>query len=576
MKLLKTDVLIIGAGGAGMYASIAAAQSGKNILLADKSLISRGGATVMAQMTVAAAIGHEEADHWTHHLDDTIKSGQGLCNEELSSILCEEAVDRILEMSDWKTDWAGKDNRMSQVMAPGHSVKRCCYVDFLNTGPAISRTLRGEVAKQPNIKRASGLNIIDIIVDNNIVKGAIGLDIETGSYITIDTNAVVLAAGGLTRIFSRNSASLNMGGDAYALALRAGAELIDMEFVQFFPIGHLAPRLVGMDPIMWDPFRYKLGGRLLNGNREQFIENYGGADGKSYTVGRDLASYAIIKEVEAGRGSPNGGAWLSFEHVPKVELEYAFGPIIKKLAENNIDLTKNAIEVSPIAHYHMGGIKVNTKMQTRIHGLFAAGEAVGGANGANRLSGNAIPEAFVFGKRAGQYSSEYTYKKTILTTSDGVAALSKVLTKHKIDNILINDNKAIRVTSIMKKLQDIMWTDVGVIRTRKSLTNALDLIHNLNANYFSKILPPDNTVYNKQLMDWLDLRNSLLCAEAVCLSACNRKESRGAHQMEDIPITLTEFEKNQVIEMNNGSLLTKWENVSKIQFKLKKKLQALK
>jgi succinate dehydrogenase/fumarate reductase flavoprotein subunit len=576
MKLLKTDVLIIGAGGAGMYASIAAAQSGKNILLADKSLISRGGATVMAQMTVAAAIGHEEADHWTHHLDDTIKSGQGLCNEELSSILCEEAVDRILEMSDWKTDWAGKDNRMSQVMAPGHSVKRCCYVDFLNTGPAISRTLRGEVAKQPNIKRASGLNIIDIIVDNNIVKGAIGLDIETGSYITIDTNAVVLAAGGLTRIFSRNSASLNMGGDAYALALRAGAELIDMEFVQFFPIGHLAPRLVGMDPIMWDPFRYKLGGRLLNGNREQFIENYGGADGKSYTVGRDLASYAIIKEVEAGRGSPNGGAWLSFEHVPKVELESAFGPIIKKLAENNIDLTKNAIEVSPIAHYHMGGIKVNTKMQTRIHGLFAAGEAVGGANGANRLSGNAIPEAFVFGKRAGQYASEYTCKKTILTTSDGVAALSKVLTKHKIDNILINDNKAIRVTSIMKKLQDIMWTDVGVIRTRKSLTNALDLIHNLNANYFSKILPPDNTVYNKQLMDWLDLRNSLLCAEAVCLSACNRKESRGAHQMEDIPITLTEFEKNQVIEMNNGSLLTKWENVSKIQFKIKKKLQALK
>jgi succinate dehydrogenase / fumarate reductase flavoprotein subunit/fumarate reductase (CoM/CoB) subunit A len=527
-------------------------------------------------MTVAAAVGHEEPDHWTHHLDDTIKSGQGLCNEELSSILCEEAVDRILEMSDWKTDWARKDNRMSQVMAPGHSVKRCCYVDFLNTGPAISRTLRGEVAKQPNIKRASGLNIIDIIVDNNIVKGAIGLDIETGSYITIDTNAVVLAAGGLTRIFSRNSASLNMGGDAYALALRAGAELIDMEFVQFFPIGHLAPRLVGMDPIMWDPFRYKLGGRLLNGNREQFIENYGGADGKSYTVGRDLASYAIIKEVEAGRGSPNGGAWLSFEHVPKVELESAFGPIIKKLAENNIDLTKNAIEVSPIAHYHMGGIKVNTKMQTRIHGLFAAGEAVGGANGANRLSGNAIPEAFVFGKRAGQYSSEYTCKKTILTTSDGVAALSKVLTKHKIDNILINDNKAIRVTSIMKKLQDIMWTDVGVIRTRKSLTNALDLIHNLNANYFSKILPPDNTVYNKQLMDWLDLRNSLLCAEAVCLSACNRKESRGAHQMEDIPITLTEFEKNQVIEMNNGSLLTKWENVSKIQFKLKKKLQALK
>ena len=165
MKLLKTEVLVIGSGGAGMYASISAAHSGKDVILADKSLISRGGATVMAQMTVAAAVGHEEADHWTHHLADTIKSGQGLCNEELSSILCEEAVDRILEMGKWKTDWARKDSRMAQVMAPGHSVKRCCYVDFLNTGPAISRTLRGVVAKQPNIKRVSGLTIIDLIVE---------------------------------------------------------------------------------------------------------------------------------------------------------------------------------------------------------------------------------------------------------------------------------------------------------------------------------------------------------------------------------------------------------------------------
>jgi succinate dehydrogenase / fumarate reductase flavoprotein subunit/fumarate reductase (CoM/CoB) subunit A len=575
MKLLKTEVLVIGSGGAGMYASISAAHSGKDVILADKSLISRGGATVMAQMTVAAAVGHEEADHWTHHLADTIKSGQGLCNEELSSILCEEAVDRILEMGKWKTDWARKDSRMAQVMAPGHSVKRCCYVDFLNTGPAISRTLRGVVAKQPNIKRVSGLTIIDLIVERGIVKGAIGLETETGTYIAISTNAVVLAAGGLTRIFSRNSASLNMGGDACALALRAGADLIDMEFVQFFPIGHLAPRLVGMDPIMWDPFRYKLGGRLLNGNQEQFIETYGGADGKAYTVGRDLASYAIIKEVEAGRGSPNGGAWLSFQHIPKVELENAFGPIIEKLADNNIDLTKDAIEVSPIAHYHMGGIKVNAKMETRIHGLFAAGEAVGGANGANRLSGNAIPEAFVFGERAGRFAAGYTTQKANLTTADAVSALAEVITKHQTKNIVGNNDEALRATAIMKQLQNTMWEDVGVIRTQKSLSRALVSIRNLRDHSFSKISPPDDTVYNKKLMDWLDLRNSLLCAEAVCLAACNRKESRGAHQMEDIPDAIDEFEKNQVIELNDGILLSSWEDVKRISFKFEQMRMAV-
>lgn len=166
MIQLNTDVLIIGAGAAGMYASISAAKSGAQVTLCDKSLISRGGATVMAQMTVAAAIGHEEPDHWTHHLSDTIQSGQGLCNEKLSYQLCKNAPDKILEMRDWRTDWANDNARIKQVLAPGHQVKRCCYVDFLNTGPAIARTLRGEVAKNKNIKRISCMTIIDLLVKN--------------------------------------------------------------------------------------------------------------------------------------------------------------------------------------------------------------------------------------------------------------------------------------------------------------------------------------------------------------------------------------------------------------------------
>jgi len=176
-----------------------------------------------------------------------------------------------------------------------------------------------------------------------------------------------------------------MGGEAYALALWAGAELIDMEFVQFFPIGHLAPRLVGMDPIMWDPFRYKLGGKLLNGSFVEFIDRYGAVDFGKYTATRDIAAYAILKEVEAGRGTPHGGAYLDFRHIPEAQLRAAFGPVIDRLLANGIDLTKTPVEVGPTAHYHMGGIRVNARMETCIQGLYAAGEAVGGANGANRL-----------------------------------------------------------------------------------------------------------------------------------------------------------------------------------------------
>ena len=307
MRHLATDVLIVGAGGAGMYAAIAAARHGASVILLDKGLVGRGGATVMAQMTVAAAMGQQEPDDWAVHFADTLKAGRGLCNEELSALLCEEGPKRILEMEQWGTRWARENGHIKQEMAPGHSRRRCCYVDFLNTGPAVAAALRRKVGEINEVRRISNVSVVDILTKGERALGAVGVNMSDGENVTFQAKTVILAAGGLTKLYARNSASANMGGGAYALALWAGAELVDMEFVQFFPIGHLAPRLVGMDPILWDPFRYKLGGKLLNGHFEEFLDRYGGTDFGKYTATRDVAAYSILKEVEAGRGSPHGG-----------------------------------------------------------------------------------------------------------------------------------------------------------------------------------------------------------------------------------------------------------------------------
>ncbi|HEY0424494.1 MAG TPA: FAD-binding protein, partial [Rhodopila sp.] len=229
MRHLSADVLVIGAGGAGMYAAIEAARAGANVLLLDRSLIGRGGATIMAQMTVAAAVGPPGSDHWRHHLADTLVAGRGLCDPELARLLCEAGVEVIQEMERWKVGWARDGAHLRSVQAPGHDRPRCVYVDFLSTGPAVSKTLRGVVQRTPRIERLGDALVTDLVTRDGVVTGAVVVHIETGKVLTIGANATIIATGGLTRLYRRNSASANMGGDGYALALRAGAELIDME-----------------------------------------------------------------------------------------------------------------------------------------------------------------------------------------------------------------------------------------------------------------------------------------------------------------------------------------------------------
>jgi len=555
--VIETDVLVIGSGAAGMYAAIEAARDGARVFLVDRSLIGRGGATVMAQMTVAAALGEEVPDNPRHHFDDTIAAGRGLCDEALARLLCEQAPDCIRELDAWGVGWARKDNHIAATLAPGHDRARCVYVDFINTGPAVSKTLRTVMARNPDIRKAGDICIADLVADSGEIAGAAGWHLDSGAAVIIAAKATVLATGGLTRLYRRNSASTNMGGDGYALALRAGATLIDMEFVQFFPIGHLAPRLVGMDPIMWDPFRYKLGGRLLNGRMEEFTSRYGSNEDGKYVLTRDLATYAIFKEVEAGRGSPHGGAYLSFEHCSASALRAAFGPVINRLAANKIDLTRMPVEVAPIAHYHMGGVIADALMRTELPGLFAAGEVVGGANGANRLSGNAITEALVFGCRAGRSAAARVKQiaRRDLPAKSTRAALD-----------LIGGNGAggpapgdLNTAAMIERLQAIMADDVGPFRIGAKLKRALEGIDALTADLSER--PPgvlsfraNGNAFDLQRLEWFDLRNMLTVARAVAQAALSRDESRGAHQREDCPQARPQWRQHQRVRLAGDAL----------------------
>ena len=406
------DVLVVGGGGAGMFAAVAAARNGAQVALLDKNVVGRGGATIMAQMTCASALGQAEPDNPELHFEDTLAAGRELCDKKLAALLCEGSPRRIRELAGWNVNWArSTDGKINQVKAPGHSRKRCVYVDFLSTGAAISAALRNKTSRDAGIRRLSNVTVTDIVIRDGEVAGAVGIDVPTSKPVKIKCAAVILCTGGMTKMFQRTTASNNLAGEGIGLALRAGARIIDIEFLQFYPNGHLAPRMVGLDPTTWEPTRVKLGGRLLNGAGEEFLHRYGESGGGAYDTARDILTYAIYKEVEAGRGSPHGGVYLSFQHIEAEKLKAALGPVIEIFARNNIDLTRRPVEIFPIAHYQMGGVEVTEDMASTVPGLYAAGELAGGANGANRLSGNALPEALVFGERAGECAAQFAARR---------------------------------------------------------------------------------------------------------------------------------------------------------------------
>jgi succinate dehydrogenase/fumarate reductase flavoprotein subunit len=296
---------------------------------------------------------------------------------------------------------------------------------------------------------------------------------------------------------------------------------------------------------MWDPFRYKLGGRLLNRDMEEFTSRYGSSEDGRYVLTRDVATYAITKEVEAGRGTPHGGAYLSFMHCSEAALREAFGPVIDRLAANNIDLTKMPVEVAPIAHYHMGGVVADAQMRTEVPGLFAAGEVAGGANGANRLSGNAVTEALVFGHQAGR-SAARRAKQTQRRLPE------RNDMRETLDLVAGDSACSLNTAAMVQRLQSVMGEEVGPLRTAVKLKHALAAVDDLCAELGER--PPAGGAFDLQRLEWFDLRNMLAVARCVTLAALRRSESRGAHQREDFPGMLPQWQANQFIALRDGAV----------------------
>jgi succinate dehydrogenase / fumarate reductase flavoprotein subunit len=552
------DVLVIGAGGAGLRAAIEAATSGASVGLICKSLLGKAH-TVMAEGGVAAALGNvDDRDNWRVHFADTMRGGQYVNNWRMAELHAKEAPDRVRELEAWGAVFdRTSDGRILQRNFGGHKYARLAHVGD-RTGLEIIRTLQDYAVYQP-IDVHMECTIVSLLKDENRIAGALGYDRERGRFKLFTAKAVVLATGGIGRAFSVTSNSWEYTGDGQALAYNAGAALQDMEFVQFHPTGMVWPPSV-RGILVTEGVRGE-GGILVNREGRRFMfddipENYRSQtadseeEGWRYTRGdknarrppelltRDHVARAIVKEVREGRGSPHGGVFLDISWI-KSKISNAEEHIKKKLPSMyhqfkqlaDIDITREPMEVGPTTHYVMGGVRVDgdTQMST-VAGLFAAGEVGAGLHGANRLGGNSLSDLLVFGKRAGQYAAEFAARQSSPRVDTKQA---DALTRAALEPF----NQAAGGESpyqVEHDLQTMMQDLVGIVRKEGEIRRALDSLKILRERA-RKVSVTGNREYNPGWHTALDLQNLLTVSEIVARAALERKESRGGHFRDDFP-----------------------------------------
>ncbi|MFM8536252.1 MAG: fumarate reductase/succinate dehydrogenase flavoprotein subunit [Acidimicrobiia bacterium] len=558
------DVLIIGAGGAGLRAAIEAANSGVSVGLICKSLLGKAH-TVMAEGGMAAAMAHnDDRDSWKVHFADTMRGGQYVNNWRMAEIHAKEAPDRVRELEAWGAVFdRTPDGRINQRNFGGHRSPRLAHVGD-RTGLELIRTLQDHTIHL-GVTVHMEHTVIDLILDGGRAAGVLAYDRERGRFHVFAAKAIVLATGGVGRAYKVTSNSWEGTGDGHALAYRAGAELIDMEFIQFHPTGMVWPPSV-KGILVTEGVRGE-GGVLRNSEGRRFMfddipDNYkpqtasDPEEGWRYTQGdksarrppelltRDHVARCINREVKAGRGSPHGGVFLDIAWI-KEKISDAEGHIKRKLPSMyhqfkelaDLDITKEAMEVGPTTHYIMGGIRVNADTQeSTIPGLFAAGECAAGINGANRLGGNSLSDLIVFGKRAGEYAAAFSRKHGATRVDDGAVARALQASLAPFERGGAGENPY----KVQHDLQDTMQALVGIVRTEHEMQEALVKIAGFNERA-ARVGIDGHREYNAGWHTCIDLRNLLDVSEAIARSAIERKESRGGHFREDYPEKKDEF-----------------------------------
>jgi succinate dehydrogenase / fumarate reductase flavoprotein subunit len=559
------NVLVIGSGAAGLRAAIAATEAGSQVLVVGKR--DRLDAhTVLAAGGMNAVLGtRDPQDSWEQHFADTLREGYFLGHPRVVEIMAREAPDAVRELADWGCQFARLDDgRLDQRFFGAHKYRRTCYAgDY--TGRAVLYTLASR-AQQLGIPVIEDQYISRLLVADGVCFGAYGFDLVSGERTVFEADAVVLAAGGHTRLWRRSSSRRDENyGEGMFLALEAGCRLMDMELVQFHPTGMVMPEEVA-GTLVTEAVRGE-GGRLYNREHERFMQRYDPA--RMELSARDRVALAIYTEIIEGRGGPNGGVFLDISHRPKDEILEKLPRMYRQFIEYQmLDISKQPMEVAPTAHYSMGGIVVDPETHaTDIVGLYAAGECTSGLHGANRLGGNSLAETVIFGRRAGAAAATHSQetevqrrsKKAVMGAEDELQGLIKPGSE--------------LARPLQRALRDLMWEHCGVVRDETRMREGLHKLGDVAEAAESVDIRPGQEGW-VELEHVLDLRAGLRTAEATLRCALERRESRGAHTRSDFPSLDPALERNFYTRVEGRDQpLTVWsEPVPAIPAKLKRLL----
>lgn len=522
---IETDILILGAGGAGMLAALHARTLSPTvrITMVVKGLLGQSGCTRMVQGGYNCVL--NPADSLEKHFTDTVRGGQYLNDQELAWCLVSDSPDRIIELENRVGCLFDRnpDGTIHQKAFAGQSFDRTVHKGDL-TGIEIMSNLRDWVLDQGEVRVLEETRGLDLLMEGGRCVGAVLLDNRRGRFVAVRAKATLLATGAGATMYEISSPSLEKAGDGQAMAYRAGAEFMDMEMLQFHPTGLLVGRSIATGGLLEEGLR-GAGARLYNARGERFMERY--APDKMERATRDVVSRSSYLEIMAGRGTPSGGVLIDATHLADVARN--FKGMCERCAEYGFDLVKSRVEVSPSAHYHMGGVRIDASCRSNIDGLFAAGEDAGGVHGANRLGGNGVADSIVFGARAGDAMAEYV--STRPTPPYSRTRAEELCRKWAAP---LERKAGESPFELRARMEATMWRKVGVVRNGADMTEALGELVDVRGRV-EGAAGAGAAVYNAKWNEVINTANLVVIAEVLTRSALLREESRGAHYRTDFP-----------------------------------------